>query len=398
MTPAEERDVPTPPEAEDDPGGRSRFIWLILALLIVIAALLYRNGRGVARLHDAHAVPRPVTARGDLSSVETTQIEIFQSASPSVVHIDTAAIGRISSFLVTEIPQGSGTGLIWSEDGYVVTNFHVVRDADRCQVVLADNSSYAADVVGVAANYDLAVLKIDAGQRALQVLPVGTSSDLQVGQNVYAIGSPFGLDQTLTTGVISGLGREIATEIGRIFDVIQTDAAINPGNSGGPLLDSAGRLIGVNTAIYSPSSGTYTGVGFAVPVDTVNRIVPQLIRFGQVRRPVLGVSVFPDGTVEQLRARGALPEDRGGVLIQAVSPGSGAEAAGLRGTTQTAGGGYQLGDLIIAVGGRTIDDRSALFDELDRHEVGQNVPVTVWRDGDELTVDVRLQSADATAP
>jgi S1-C subfamily serine protease len=339
-----------------------------------------------------------VTARGDLSSVETTQIEIFQSASPSVVHIDTAAIGRISSFLVTEIPQGSGTGLIWSEDGYVVTNFHVVRDADRCQVVLADNSSYAADVVGVAANYDLAVLKIDAGQRALQVLPVGTSSDLQVGQNVYAIGSPFGLDQTLTTGVISGLGREIATEIGRIFDVIQTDAAINPGNSGGPLLDSAGRLIGVNTAIYSPSSGTYTGVGFAVPVDTVNRIVPQLIRFGQVRRPVLGVSVFPDGTVEQLRARGALPEDRGGVLIQAVSPGSGAEAAGLRGTTQTAGGGYQLGDLIIAVGGRTIDDRSALFDELDRHEVGQNVPVTVWRDGDELTVDVRLQSADATAP
>jgi S1-C subfamily serine protease len=262
----------------------------------------------------------------------------------------------------------------------------VVREFDRLYVTLADNTTHEGRRVGEDANSDLAVLKIDVGPSPLPVLPVGTSADLAVGQNVYAIGSPFGLDQTLTTGVISGLRREIGAENGRLTDVIQTDAAINPGNSGGPLLDSAGRLIGVNTAIYSPSSGTYSGVGFAIPVDTVNRVVPDLIRLGYVDRPTLGVVVFQDSAIRMAQGQGYLPRDVQGVLIRSVIPGTGAADAGLRGTTDV-----QLGDVILAVDGRDTPDQSALFEALDRHSAGDEVELLIFRDGRKTSVSLVLQ-------
>jgi S1-C subfamily serine protease len=365
--------------------------WLIVALLIVIAALLYRYAGSIRTdLRDPNAQRRAVTPRGDLSAVEKTQIEIFNEASPSVVHITTASLGRLLSFDVREIRQGTGTGVIWSEDGYIVTNAHVVRGSEQRFVTLADNTSLEARVVGVAPDYDVAVVKIDVGARKLQTIPIGTSSDLQVGQNVYAIGSPFGLDQTLTTGVISGLGRELESEMGRIFDVIQTDAAINPGNSGGPLLDSAGRLIGVNTAIYS-SSGSFSGIGFAIPVDTINRVVPDLIRYGMNRRPMLGVVIYSDFSVELFQQNGVIPSNVRGVLIRSVPPGSSAERAGLQGTILESGGDAQIGDVITAINDRPVVDTNTLFDALDRHEPGDTVNVTVWRDGETLEFPVTLQ-------
>ncbi|MCA9073570.1 MAG: trypsin-like peptidase domain-containing protein [Planctomycetaceae bacterium] len=374
--------------------------WLVVALLVVVFALLIdRFQIGAANPNLAR---RSITPRGDLSDVEKTQVEIFNEASPSVVHITTSSLRRVSRFSVTEKSEGSGTGFIWSEDGFIVTNFHVIQgivegivldeNIGRLYVTLADNTSHEAEVVGVEPAYDVAVLKIDAGDRMLKTLPVGTSSDLQVGQNVYAIGSPFGLDQTLTTGVISGLGRELQTQIGKIFDVIQTDAAINPGNSGGPLLDSAGRLIGVNTAIYSPS-GASSGVGFAVPVDTVNRVVPELIQYGVNERPVLGVDPFADSQFNMFkRIEGfPIPQQLQGVLVQSVIEGTGAEAAGMRGTNIEPGE-AQIGDLIIGINGRSITDFSSLIDETDRYEPGDTVTVTVWRDGSEVQLEVELQS------
>ncbi len=369
--------------------------WLILALLVVVFALL------IDRFQSDAANPnlgrRAITPRGDLSEVEKSQIEIFNESSPSVVHITTASLRRLSDFTITESPDGTGTGFLWSEDGYIVTNYHVVQgsveNGGRLYVTLADNTSHGANVVGFEPAYDVAVLKIDVGNRKLKTLPVGTSSDLQVGQNVYAIGSPFGLDQTLTTGVISGLGRELQSRNGRIFDVIQTDAAINPGNSGGPLLDSAGRLIGVNTAIYSPS-GASSGVGFAVPVDAVNRAVPELIQYGKNQRPILGIVPFPDSKFRALKQLDGFPIPRQmeGVLLQSVPEGSGAAAAGLRGTVIESED-AQLGDLITAINQRAITDWVSLFDELDRHEPGDTVSVTIWRDGSENQIDVVLQSA-----
>lgn len=365
--------------------------WMIIALLIVIGALLYRYAIPIQTdLYDPNAGRRPVTPRGELSDVEKTQIEIFNAASPSVVHVTTAALGYVSNFDVREIPRGTGTGIIWSEDGYIVTNYHVLQGSERRYVTLADNTTYEARVVGADPDQDVAVLKIDVGRRKLQNIPIGSSSDLQVGQNVYAIGSPFGLDQTLTTGVISGLGRELPSEGRTIFDVIQTDAAINPGNSGGPLLDSAGRLIGMNTAIYS-KSGSSSGIGFAVPVDSINRVVPDLIKYGENKRPILGVSILSDSYFRRLVRVRALPADAEGVLIMSVVEGSGADAAGLRGTVTDAGS-TRLGDLITAINGRRITNSETLFNELNRYEPGDTVNVSVIRDGEELEVPVTLQS------
>ncbi len=386
-------DAPTTADDEPAVAHSSGGGWLILALLVVVFALLIDRFRSEAV--NPNQGRRAVTPRGDLSQVEKTQIEIFNESSPSVVHITTATLRQSSNFSVTERPQGTGTGFIWSEDGYIVTNFHVVQNSEKLYVTLADNTSHEAKLVGYEAAYDVAVLQIDVGDRKLKTLPVGTSTDLQVGQNVYAIGSPFGLDQTLTTGVISGLGRELQTRIGRIFDVIQTDAAINPGNSGGPLLDSAGRLIGVNTAIYSPS-GASSGVGFAVPVDTVNRVVPELIQYGRNQRPLLGVRPFPDSRFDALKQIDgfSVPQNLDGVLIQTVLEGSGAATAGLRGTNIEPGN-TQIGDVIIAVNHRSITDWGSLLDELDRHQPGDTVSVTVWRDGDEKQFNVVLRSSSS---
>jgi S1-C subfamily serine protease len=251
-------------------------LWALGLLLLVFVWLLVN--RFAVYHYDPNAVPRAITPRGDLAQDEQTTIELFRNASPSVVYITPVTLLRDRfSLNVFEIPKGTGSGFVWDDEGHIITNFHVIEDANTARVTLADQTTWDARLAGTDPNRDLAILRIKAPRNRLQPIEIGTSTGLQVGQKVFAIGNPFGLDQTLTTGIISALGREIVSGTGRtIRGVIQTDAAINPGNSGGPLLDSAGRLIGVNTAIYS-SSGSSAGIGFAVPVDTVNRVVSRLL-------------------------------------------------------------------------------------------------------------------------
>ncbi len=270
-------------------------------------------------------MPKAITPPGDLNAERKSNHRFVPPVLPSVVHITTLTIRQdLFTLNLLQIPEGTGSGLIWDELGNVVTNFHVIQNADVAQVTLADHSSWKARRVGNAPDKDLAVLKIDAPRGQLRPIPLGISKDLQVGQKVFAIGNPFGLDQTLTRGIISALGREIESVARHpIQGVIQTDAAINPGNSGGPLLDSAGRMIGVNTAIYSPS-GASSGIGFAIPVDTVNRVVPELIRFGRVTRPGLGVQLLEDRIAQELGAAGPIVYD--------VAPESAAARAGIRPT------------------------------------------------------------------
>jgi S1-C subfamily serine protease len=309
-----------------------------------------------------------------------------------VVHIQSTATVRRDFFSlnVTRIPAGSGTGFVWDQEGHIVTNFHVVQqqvedDRFSLEVILSDQSSWPAQVIGHEPDKDLAVLRIKAPPEKLRPLKLGTSDGLRVGQRVLAIGNPFGLDQTLTTGVISGLGREIEGVSGRtIQGVIQTDAAINPGNSGGPLLDSSGRLIGVNTAIYSPS-GAYAGVGFAVPADEINRVVPQLIEFGRVIRPVLGITLADDAIVRRLGGEGA--------LVINVQPGSGAEKAGILPTTRDNRGRVSLGDVIIRVDEKDIADTNDLFTALDRRAIGETVKLTIIRRGKEVILPVALSAS-----
>jgi S1-C subfamily serine protease len=335
-------------------------------------------------LLDPKAVSRPVEARGDLASDEKNTIDIFRNAAPSVVYITSIAVRRnLFSLNVYEIPQGTGSGFIWDKQGRIVTNYHVISDASRLEVTLADRSSWKAVLVGAAPDRDLAVVQISAPADKLRPIALGESKDLLVGQKVFAIGNPFGLDQTLTTGVVSALGREITAVTGRtIHDVIQTDAAINPGNSGGPLLDSAGRLIGVNTAIYSPS-GASSGIGFAVPVGEVNRVVPQIISKGKLIRPGLGITLANRRLTEELGLEG--------VMVLQVQPGSSAEKAGLRGTTQ-AREGLVLGDVIVAVNGKEVKDYDSLRDELERHEVGESVTLSLMRDTATVEVGVALEA------
>ena len=354
----------------------------LLVLAAVVGWLLYQTFQPA--LHDPEAVSRPVTARGDLAGDEQNTIDIFRNAAPSVVYITSIAVRRnLFSLNVYEIPQGTGSGFIWDRQGRIVTNFHVISDASRLEVTLADHSTWKASLVGAAPDRDLAVLQITAPAGKLQPITVGESKNLLVGQKVFAIGNPFGLDQTLTTGVVSALGREITAVTGRtIHDVIQTDAAINPGNSGGPLLDSAGRLIGVNTAIYSPS-GASSGIGFAVPVGEVNRVVPQIISKGKVLRPGLGVTLANRSLTGELGLEG--------VLVLKVLPGTSAEQAGLRGTTQV-GDGLVLGDIILAVNGRKVTDYDSLRDEVERYEVGASVLLTLLRDDATAEVSVRLEA------
>ena len=331
--------------------------------------------------------PRPVAQRPDdkLGADEKSTIEVFKKFSGAVVHITSLETHRSQfSVDVTEIPQGTGTGFIWDEqNGYIVTNYHVVQHGNRASVTLLDGSTYPAKIIGKAPDKDLAVLKIDAPSKKLTKLPLGKSSELEPGQKVLAIGNPFGLDQTLTTGVITGLGREIKSVTGRsIFDVIQTDASINPGNSGGPLLDSSGRLIGVNTAIYSPS-GANAGIGFAIPVDTVNSIIPQLLKDGAITRPGLGINILSDHAASLHKIDG--------VVIAAVAPGGAAEKAGLVGAKQTMGG-LELGDIIKKLGGQEIHRSSDLFKALDAHKVGDVIEVEVDNNGQRKTVKVTLQA------
>jgi S1-C subfamily serine protease len=328
-----------------------------------------------------------VEPRGALPEWEQASIRRFKEAAPSVVYITTTE-ERARDFFgmdVVEVPAGSGTGFIWDDQGHVVTNFHVIQGATRAFITLSDGSRHEAGYVGGAPDKDLAVLLLTKTPSKLRPIPLGTSADLQVGQAVLAIGNPFGLDQTLTTGVVSALGREIQSVTRRrINGVIQTDAAINPGNSGGPLLDSAGRLIGVNTAIQSPS-GASAGIGFAVPVDTVNRVVPQLIARGRLERADLGFEPVEPRLVE--RAFG--PQK--GVMVGRVTRGGAAARAGLQGVSAEGRQVYP-GDLIQTVNGKAVNDWDGLLDAVEALPLGSDMALDVERKGRKLRLPLRLEA------
>ncbi|KAL6618756.1 hypothetical protein ACP70R_033895 [Stipagrostis hirtigluma subsp. patula] len=392
-----------------------------LVVALASAALIL----GDAGAASAFVVATPRKLQAD----ELATVRLFQENTPSVVYITNLAVRQDAFTLdVLEVPQGSGSGFVWDKTGHIVTNFHVIRGASdlsvtrisevasndihflfllniiyllvslsqlmMCQsevtrlvlhrVTLADQSVYEAQVVGFDQDKDVAVLRIKAPKDKLRPIPVGVSADLLVGQKVYAIGNPFGLDHTLTTGVISGLRREISSAAtGRpIQDVIQTDAAINPGNSGGPLLDSSGNLIGVNTAIYSPS-GASSGVGFSIPVDTVGGIVDQLIKFGKVTRPILGIKFAPDQSVEQLGLSG--------VLVLDAPPNGPAGKAGLQATKRDGYGRLILGDIITSVNGTKVTNGSDLYRILDQCKVGETVTVEVLRGDHKEKIPVVLE-------
>ncbi len=372
-------------EQGQTPKSYGTSIAVVIALCLLAALLTKQSWVGSAVLTDPRATPRQIAARGDLAPQEKSTIALFRQASPSVVHITAIAVQRdLFTLKPYQIPEGTGSGFIWDTSGNVITNFHVIQNADAAQVTLSDQSNWKAKLVGAAPDKDLAVLKIDAPANRLPAIPVGTSKDLQVGQSVFAIGNPFGLDQSLTTGVISALGREIESVTRRpIQGVIQTDAAINPGNSGGPLLDSAGRLIGVNTAIYSPS-GASAGIGFAIPVDTVNRIVPEVIRYGKVTRPGIGIQIAEDQISERLGVNG--------VLVVDVVAGSAAAKAGLRPTRREASGRVRLGDVITAINGQKVASPNELFLLLEKYKVGDAVNVTVLRDEKSVQIKMTLDA------
>ncbi|WP_415662999.1 S1C family serine protease [Roseateles sp.] len=355
-------------------------------LLLATALLAALGAPAFAKAPPAQ--PRAISARGALSAEEQNNIGVFKRVSPSVVHITTLSVQRdFFSLRTSEQPSGTGTGFVWDEAGHIVTNFHVIQGGDRATVTLADQSSYAARLVGAFPDRDLAVLRIEAPRDKLPAIAVGTSRELQVGQKVYAIGNPFGLDQTLTTGIVSALNREIESVTRRtIKGAIQTDAAINPGNSGGPLLDSAGRLIGVNTAIYSPS-GASAGIGFAIPVDEVNRIVPRLIRDGRFVRPALGVTAGAPQLTQTLRA----PK---GVLLVDVANASPAAAAGLQPYRRDRNGRIVQGDVITAVDAQAVADLDDMLSLLETRQIGEKVTLTVWRAGQTRRVTATLGSSD----
>ncbi|MBK8506784.1 MAG: trypsin-like peptidase domain-containing protein [Saprospiraceae bacterium] len=329
------------------------------------------------------AYSNEVASRRQLNPEETATISLFEAAAPSVAFINTSTYRQdYWTRDITEIPQGSGSGFVWDKEGHIVTNFHVIQDADKAIVTLSDQSTWEADLVGYASEKDLAILRIKVPKDKLVPIPIGTSADLMVGQSVYAIGNPFGLDQTLTTGIISALGREIKTRSGTpIRDVIQTDAAINPGNSGGPLLDSQGSLIGVNTAIYSPS-GAFAGIGFSIPVDQVNWVVSDLIKYGRVKRPTLGVELLPQSTVSRAGIEGA--------VVSNVQSGSAAAKAGILPIKRNNRGEIVIGDIIVGLNDEKVKTNSDLLLSLEKYKPGDAIDLIIMRADKATTVKVVL--------
>ena len=322
---------------------------------------------------------------------EQNNIEIYRTLSPGVVNIHSTSYAR-DFFGFVEPQEGSGSGSILDQEGNILTNYHVIEGAQKLAVSFGGQKNYAARVIGGDPDTDLAVIKlIEKPREPLTVVPLGDSDRLVVGQKVLAIGNPFGLDRTLTTGVISGLQRPIRARNNRpIEGAIQTDASINPGNSGGPLLDSHGRMIGINSQILSPT-GASAGVGFAVPVNIAKRIVPQLVRNGVVTRPKLGISTRD---VEALKTQVELPVPDG-VLIWQIAQGGAAANAGLRGLTETEDGDVELGDIIVGIDGEKVRNADDLYRALDKHQVGQTVSVEIVRNGQHQNVPVRLESSDS---
>ena len=355
---------------------------LALGALLALAGLAH--GRGDAN-------PRAATPRSPLGADEQANVDVFRKTSPSVVHITTLETQRdLFSLNVQQVPRGAGTGFVWDAQGHVVTNFHVIQGGSGARVTLSDQSSYPAKLVGAFPDRGLAVLKIDAPAAKLPPIPLGSSRDLLVGQRVYAIGNPFGLDQTLTTGIVSALNREIESFNQRtIRGVIQTDAAINPGNSGGPLLDSAGRLVGVNTQIASPS-GASAGIGFAIPADEVNRIVPRLIRDGRYLRPAIGVTAGPPGLLRALNLANA---PKGVALVQ-VAANTPAARAGLQPFRRGANGDVIGGDVIMAINDEPVADLDDMLAALERRQPGDSVTLTLWRNGQTRRQGVVLASGE----
>jgi S1-C subfamily serine protease len=322
---------------------------------------------------------------------ERNSMQVFEQARPSVVFVTNEKLARDPrSWDIMSVPAGSGTGFVWSTDGYIVTNFHVVEGANKVMITLQDQSSWPAKVVGLAPERDLAVLKIIAPNEKLLALSLGDSSQLTVGRKVLAIGNPFGLDATLTTGVVSALGREIESPNQRkIGNVIQTDAAINPGNSGGPLLNSQGQLVGVNTMIYSPS-GASAGIGFAIPVNTVKDVVPQLIKNGRIIRPVIGFESAPE--------QWALQSGIEGLPILRVFNNSPAQQAGLQGVTRNQWGQLVLGDVVVAIDGKLTPNNDAYMSILETHKPGDTVEIQLVREGKVIKRTLTLAAPSATKP
>ena len=376
--------------------GRFLFRVMGIALAFVLLLLFFGNfpefswNRLTSDSTRQHAEPRIVEARGNLAQDELSTIELFENSRDSVVFITTRQHVRdVWTRNIFSVPSGTGSGFIWDDQGHIITNFHVIKGASEATVRLADGRDYKAALVGASPAHDIAVLKIGIGFQRPAPVPLGTSHDLKVGQKVFAIGNPFGLDWTLTTGIVSALDRSLPGEGSRVIDnLIQTDAAINPGNSGGPLLDSAGRLIGINTAIYSPS-GASAGIGFAVPVDTVNRVVPQLISRGKYIRPALGITVdgkFNDRLTSML--------DVNGVVILGVSRGSAAETAGLKGAVISPNGDIMPKDIIIAIDDKPITSVDKLLAQLDEYRVGDTINLMILRDEQVLELAVTLQPGE----
>ena len=396
-----------PREMNDFPGNRKPrplIAWFFILVISVLALslpavliLVFIFGRGILFKQvgdidmEKYGVARPIVARGNLAEDEKSTIELYNQSRLGVVNITTLANRKTGLNLnIQQMPEGTGSGFVWDDAGHVVTNFHVIQNADAAQITFADQSVFQARLVGYFADKDLAVLKVDAPPGKLKPIPLGRSDDLQVGQKVYAIGNPFGLDQTLTTGIISALGREIDSVTNRpIKNVIQSDAAINPGNSGGPLLDSAGLLIGVNTAIFS-TSGVSAGIGFAIPVDEVNRVVPELIKHGKVTKPGLGVTLAPDNLSRQW-----VPE--GVVILDLLSEGAAAKA-GIRGSSRQRNGKISLGDVIKSVDGKPIKALKDLYLVLDEKKVGDVVKVVVIREDAEMEFEVTLMPLQSLKP
>ena len=350
-----------------------------IALIVVLVLLAVQVLQPyVFRLMFSATSPRPVEPRGELADTEKSTIELFQRVSPSVVQV----VGRVSNAgMFSENSEGgqSGTGFIWDQAGHIVTNNHVVAGVNEVAVQLASGVVVGADIVGTAPIYDLGVIRLRNVSNLPPPIAIGSSADLKVGQFAYAIGNPFGLDQSLTTGVISALHRRLPTSAGReVSEVIQTDAAVNPGNSGGPLLDSSGRVVGVTTAIISPS-GTNAGIGFAIPIDIVNRVVPGLISKGQVPTPGIGIVTASDAVATRLGVEGL-------VVLRTV-PNSPAARAGLRGIDPNTG---TLGDVIVAANGAPVRRLSDLTDQLGSVGVDHTIPLTVQRNGRTVTVDVMI--------
>jgi S1-C subfamily serine protease len=365
------------------------FVFLLLLVGIGVAAIWwlwpYHAPADPEAGVDPQAQPRVVEARGDLSALEKTNISIYEQATPSLVQVTNLAVRNDFFGLDQEVPKGVGSGFVWDDEGHIVTNYHVVQGAEAARVTLSDTAKTQLQAQRLWAHpeKDIAVLWVDVPKKKLRPILIGSSHDLKVGQMVYALGDPFGLNGTMSNGIISALGREIrsVTET-PISGVIQTTAILNPGNSGGPLLDSAGRLIGMNTAILSPT-GSFAGIGFAIPVDEINQIVPQLIKHGKVVRAYLGVQLAQDQQAQQLGV------DEGALILK-VQPRSPASKAGLRGVARANNGRIHLGDIIVAIDGKAVKNGKDLLHILGEHRAGDAVQLTIERNGERQDVAVTL--------